>query len=82
MSIDEYAMAERYLAGYLSVKPTFHPAHNLMGEIHERMNKPTLAMDAYKKSFSLDASQKNVVHSICKVLVQVRSPCVCVFARA
>ena len=71
--MDEYDMAERYLAGYLSIKPTFHPAHNMMGEIHERQKKYSLALDAFKKSFSLDATQKNVVHSICKILAQVLS---------
>ena len=71
LSVDECDMAERYLAGYLSIKPTFHPAHNLMGEIHERQKKFPLALDAFKKSFCLDSTQKNVVHSICKILTRV-----------
>ena len=64
-------MAERYLAGYLSIKPTFHPAHNMMGEIHEKQMKYPLALDAFKKSFCLDSTQKNVVYSICKILAKV-----------
>ena len=71
MTVGEYEMAERYLAGFMSIKPTFHPAHNLMGEIHEKQGKFPLALDSFKKSFCLDATQKNVVYSICKILTQM-----------
>ena len=51
----------RYVAGFLSVKEGFAPAHKLLGQILEGLNQIEKAVTAYKRSLEIDEKQKDVV---------------------
>ena len=49
------------MAGFLSVKEGFAPAHKLLGQILEGLNQIEKAVTAYKRSLEIDDKQKDVV---------------------
>ena len=51
----------RYLAGFLSVRENFAPAHKLLGQIYEGLQEVEKAITAYKRSLDLDDKQKDVL---------------------
>ena len=57
MTITRY----RYVAGFLSVKESFAPAHKLLGQILHGLKQTDKAITAYKRSLELDDKQKDVI---------------------
>ena len=49
------------MAGFLSVKSSYAPAHKLMGYIYEKLGETKKAIAAYKLSLGLDGNQKDVL---------------------
>lgn len=49
------------MAGFLAIKPSYAPAHKLMGQIYENLGDTKKAIAAYKLSLELDSSQKDIL---------------------
>ena len=56
------------MAGFLAVKPSYAPAHRLMGQIYEKLGDTKKAIAAYKLSLELDDSQKDILLTSKQVL--------------
>ncbi|KAI0239486.1 E3 SUMO-protein ligase RanBP2 [Lamellibrachia satsuma] len=67
VNIKEYDVAKRYMAGFLAIKPSYAPAHKLMGQIYENLGDTKKAIAAYKLSLELDSSQKDILLIICEL---------------
>ena len=73
---------DRYVAGFLSVKEGFAPAHKLLGQILEGLNQTEKAITAFKRSLEIDDKQKDVILKS-KLIPYVKFTCtncfLCVF---
>ncbi|CAN7996944.1 unnamed protein product [Ixodes hexagonus] len=69
--VRDYDSAKRHLAGYLTVNEKHSAAHKLMGQVLEATGHQEQALQAYKRSLTLDENQKDVVLKICDIYCNV-----------
>ena len=61
----------RYLTNFLSVRDSYAPAHELMGQICEQLNDTEKAVSSYKRSLELDDKQRDVLIKVAQLHCQL-----------
>ncbi|XP_023348327.1 RANBP2-like and GRIP domain-containing protein 5/6 isoform X4 [Eurytemora carolleeae] len=69
--VGDYESARKYLAGYLAERDSQSMAHKLNGQILTALKQTEKAVSAYKTCYQLDTSQKDVLQTICELLVEL-----------
>ena len=81
-NIGEEGLALKYLDKYCNVRPSSAQAFKFRGQVLEKASeresedeglysKKTAAVEAYKASYHLDLSQKELLKKICEITVQL-----------
>lgn len=73
-NIGEYETARKYMAKYLSVRENSAVGHRLHGQVLEALQQRDRALAAFKTSFDLDQSQRDVVLKVCELLLSGDGP--------
>jgi len=69
--VGDYESARKYLQGYLAEKDSHVIAHKLSGQIFTALKAPEKALAAYKTCYQLDTAQKDILETICNLLIEL-----------
>lgn len=61
LKIGEYASAQHYVSGYLSVNEASPHAHKLLGDCYIHLRQPERALASYQRSLQLDSKQSDLI---------------------